>query len=113
MKPLQCCKVSSGSRVQEAEINKNQQIARKLAMQSHLHKRDMQDDTQNTWVNYGQCFPIVAQSICTHYSRFEKMGPKYGVLKIGWKISFVIQKEKRQPGFFSFKLQAEKIWSRT
>jgi hypothetical protein len=56
---------------------------------------------------------IVAQSICTHYSCFENMGrfvtlkkpdPKYGPEKsrVQKNRVVVIQKEKRQPGLFSF-----------
>ena len=58
---------------------------------------------------------IIAQSISTHYSRFENMGrfatlekkwgPKYRVEKIGSGFFFVTQKEKRQLGLFSFRLQ--------
>ena len=39
--------------------------------------------------------------ICTHYSRFENMGRQ----KIGSGLFFVTQKEKRQSGLFSLKLQ--------
>jgi hypothetical protein len=55
------------------------------------------------------CMNTVTQSICTHYSNFEKMGgfatlkksgTKYGVQKTGCKktgsgLFFAIQKEKR------------------
>ena len=62
---------------------------------------------------------IISQSICNHYSKSKKwvglrpwkkigskiLGTKNSVQKIGSGFFFVIQ-----PGLFSFKLQAKKIW---
>ena len=48
----------------------------------------------------------ITQSICNHFKKIESKtwGEKNRV-----RILFVIQKEKRQPGFFSFKLQAKNM----
>ena len=72
---------------------------------------------------------LVAQSICTHYFSFEKLGRFADLKKTGSVCGpeknrvcakkqglyfFVVQKEKRQPvsSLLDCKLQAEKIRSR-
>ena len=70
--------------------------------------------SKNSDRNSGQTFHLFVQSICTHYYNFKNMGWFATLKEIGSKIwgaknrvriFFVIQKEKRQPGLFSFKLQ--------